>query len=643
MKTKQFIEAFTAIAAFMVSLAYTETNSIYAQEEQFIPGNGGGYIHTYFEDGQVQEYSYSSEVPIVKAENLPSSYDLRDEGFVTPVRNQGLEGMCHAFAAVGACESNILKQGFETDAETLDLSEGQLGYFLYTLQQDPTDPLFGDYLNAPNKGSSGGNGLLAAAGLAEGFGLEKEKYCRYEGFGSGYSEYSRYAGQYRLGTCDNISQVNDEESRSVIKSWLMESGGVSVAFYSQRSLYYDNGTSYSYYAENKSYYENANHAALIVGWDDDYSTENFSPNSRPSNSGAWLVKNSYGADLFDDGYFWISYEDPSMGSFCRYIVDKTSDYDDVYEYDGAGYITAYNFDAVANIFTAENDCTLTDVSFYIPSGNAAGAQYKVNVFRLDNENTSSPTDGKVISSAVGNAGYGRYIKVPLDTRAELKKGEQFSLVLSMYHKNPNYITYLPIEEKYAIRTDFSIECLADHGESYILTNGLWEDTSQTVGEKGPLGNIPLKAFAVMNDEYTPIMLNSAIKAAEDTALSNSLIESAVSEGKVLLEEGAGAASCRRAAGTILAQLEYVGAATYPAHIYDDLNVLIGDVDGNGSVDISDATECLYVYALRGSGQIYRMSRSEEIAMNAVPDNVIGLDDATMILQMYAENAAGIRK
>lgn len=642
MKTKRFMKAFTALTAFMVSIAYTETDSIYAKEEQFIPGNGGGYIHTYFEDGQVQENSYAAETPIVKAENLPSSYDLRDEGCVTPVRNQGSEGMCHAFAAVGACESNILKQGFETDADNLDLSEGQLGYFLYTLQKDPTDPLYGDYLNAPNKGSSGGNGLLAAAGLAEGFGLEEEKYCKYESFGSGYSEYSRYAGQYRLRTCENISRVNDEESRSAIKSWLMESGGVSVAFCSQRLIYYDNGTSYSYYAENKSFYEDANHAALIVGWDDDYSTENFSPTSRPSNSGAWLVKNSYGADLFDDGYFWISYEDPSMGSFCRYIVEKVSSYDDIYEYDGSGYITAYNFGAAANIFTAENDCTLTDVSFYMPAGNPSGTNYNVTVYRI-RENTATPTDGEVIGSAAGKASHSGYMTVPLDTQAELKKGEQFSLVLTMSHKNPNYITYLPIEEKYAIRTDFSIECLADHGESYILTNGLWEDTSQTVGEKGPLGNIPLKAFAVMNDEYTPIMLNSAIKAAEDTALSNSLIESAVSEGKMLLEEGAGASSCRRAAGTILAQLEYAGAATYPAHIYDDFNVLIGDVNSDGSIDISDATECLYVYALRGSGQIYRMSRSEEIAMNAVPDNVIGLDDATMILQMYAENAAGIRK
>ena len=314
MKTKRFIKAFAALGAFILSLAYIEKDSIYAQGEQYIPGNGGGYIHNPYEIESRQDNEDAFSDPLVMAENLPSAYDLRDEGCVTSVKNQGAEGMCHAFAAVGACESNLLKQGLETDAETLDLSEAQLGYFLYTMQQDPLDPLYGDYINAPGKGSSGGNGLLAASGLAEGFGLEQEKYCEYKNFSKGYSEYSRYAGQYRLRTCESISRAQDTETRSAVKSWLMESGGVSVAFCSQRSIYYDNGTSYSYYAENKSFYQDANHAALIVGWDDDYSTDNFKPDSRPSNNGAWLVKNSYGADLFDDGYFWISYEDPSLGS-----------------------------------------------------------------------------------------------------------------------------------------------------------------------------------------------------------------------------------------------------------------------------------------------------------------------------------------
>lgn len=640
MKTKRFMKAFAALGAFIISLAYTETDSIYAVGEQYIPGNGGGYIHNPFENEQPQDNGYESALPVVRAENLPSSYDLRDEGCVTPVRNQGADGMCHAFSAVGACESNILKQGFETDAESLDLSEAQLGYFLYTMQQDPLDPLRGDYLNTPGKGSDGGNGLLAAAGLAEGFGLERESFCAYKEFSSGYSEYSRYAGQYRLRTCESISRVQDTESMSAVKGWLMESGGVGVAFCSQRLLYYDNGTSYSYYAENKSFYQDANHAALIVGWDDDYSKENFSPTSRPSNNGAWLVKNSYGPDLFDDGYFWLSYEDPSLGSFCRYIVEKVSSYDDVYEYDGAGYITAYSFDAAANVFTADNDCTLTDVSFYMPAGNPANTKYEVSVYRLS-ENTADPTDGELIGKAQGSVSYSGYMTVPLDSQAELKKGEQFSLVLKMSHTNRNYIIYLPVEEDTALNSSFTVECHADFGESYVYTGGVWEDTSVNEGERGQLGNIPMKAFAVRNEEYTPFMLDAAIDAAENSGLNDALLEAAAAQGRAIREEGAGAAACRRAAGTIFSQLEKSGAAAYPGHIYDDYNVLIGDCNGDGEVNITDATEVLEVYAMRGSGSVCRLSRSTEIAMNAVSDYDINIADATQILQMYADKSSGL--
>ena len=47
---------------------------------------------------------------------IPSSYDLRDYGFVTPIKNQGSDGNCWAFAAIGALESCILKAaGVEYD------------------------------------------------------------------------------------------------------------------------------------------------------------------------------------------------------------------------------------------------------------------------------------------------------------------------------------------------------------------------------------------------------------------------------------------------------------------------------------------------------------------------------------------------
>lgn len=641
--TRRIISALTAIAAFVCSFTYIDHDLYaYAKEDTFIPGNGGGYIIDPYEIIPDFSDSQSEDTVVVQASDIPSYYDLRDEGAVTPVRNQGSEGLCHAFSALGACESNILKQGFETDPLSLDLSEAQLGYFLYTMQTDPFDPLYGDYLNTPGKGSDGGNGLLAAAGLAVGIGTEREKFCSYGDWDSGYSEYSRYGGQYRLHTCECMRVANSSADKIKIKRWLMESGAVGVAFYSQRSLYYDNGTSYAYYAKDKSYFKDANHAALIVGWDDDYSKENFSKNSRPSNNGAWLVKNSYGPDLFDDGYFWMSYEDPSAGSFCRYIVEKASEHDDVYEYDGAGYITAYSYGAAANVFTAEYDCALTDVSFYMPSGNPENTKYNIRVYRLDEKNTGDPTDGDLIGTASGTLQCSGYYTVKLDKKAELLKDEQFSLVLTMTAPNKNQIAYLAVEETTALTSTFTIECHANTGESYVYSGGVWEDTTKNSGERGNLGNIPLKAYSERKEEYTPVMLKAALETARNLNIESPLLLEAISIGETAIENAAGPDSCKRAAMTILSVLDKLGAgADYPDNIYADYNVIAGDSDGDGEITIADASELLRVYAANGVMQPYRIRRGQKIAMNIVKDDSIDLSDATEILSIYAKNAVGL--
>ena len=55
----------------------------------------------------------------------------------------------------------------------------------------------------------------------------------------------------------------------------------------------------------------ANHSITIVGWDDDFSKDNFRNGFKPEGNGAWLVKNSRGYQDIRSGYMWISYEDGS--------------------------------------------------------------------------------------------------------------------------------------------------------------------------------------------------------------------------------------------------------------------------------------------------------------------------------------------
>ncbi|MBQ8688646.1 MAG: hypothetical protein IJ512_08930 [Ruminococcus sp.] len=625
----------------LTALVLTAGTFSYSGSAASAPATGvrnGGYLQIYAHN--TPEGASVSDVPVVQAADLPASYDLRDDDLVTPVHNQGAEGMCFAFAALGACETNLLMQGLETDCNTLDLSEAHMGHFLYTQQEDPLDPLSGDYLMTANKGASGGNGIFAAAALASRIGTQKEQFCSYDDWGSDYSAYQRYAAQYRLRTMKNMTQATTDDARAVIKEWILETGGVSIAFYSKRSLYYDNGTSYAYYAPDTSFYQDANHAALIVGWDDDYSRDNFSEDNRPDYDGAWLVKNSYGADLFDDGYFWLSYEDPSVGSYCSYDMMPVSDYGDIYEYDGAGYITSYSYEAAANVFVAEYDCTLSDVAFYMPGANQNNASYEIQVYRLP-ENTDDPTDGELVSRANGTLAYSGYYTIPLKKNVSLHEGDQFSVVLRI--KRADGATgYLPIEENMSIATGFDLHYDANPGESYVFNGAEWIDTAGMDGEHGILGNVNLKALTVRAEESAPLRLEAAISAAEQSGFISDALTEALSLAEGIYQSSTAAADHAYASATLLSVLETeTGTPAYPEYLYEDLAAEPGDSDLNGTIDISDATETLRVYAERSAGYTIRLRRTVTYAMDAVSDGTIGLEDASAILKKYAESAAAM--
>jgi len=69
------------------------------------------------------------------------------------------------------------------------------------------------------------------------------------------------------------------------------------------NAYFSSATS-SYYFDGSDY---SNHAVAIVGWNDSYDRNNF--NNVPPGDGAFIVKNSWGADWGEDGYFRIAYSE----------------------------------------------------------------------------------------------------------------------------------------------------------------------------------------------------------------------------------------------------------------------------------------------------------------------------------------------
>ena len=84
------------------------TNKKIKTSEEFMSYVNKGLVST--EDNVVSKRSVSNhEIFKRQASSIPSSIDWRDQGIVTPVKNQGRCGSCWAFSALGPVESAYAK------------------------------------------------------------------------------------------------------------------------------------------------------------------------------------------------------------------------------------------------------------------------------------------------------------------------------------------------------------------------------------------------------------------------------------------------------------------------------------------------------------------------------------------------------
>ena len=131
-----------------------------------------------------------------------------------------------------------------------------------------------------------------------------------------------------------MSDDNVNEIRQQIKEHITNYGAVSANTNSSSTQYFNNISpilATAYYCNNNDILQD--HLVTIVGWDDNYAKENFNASCRPTNNGAWLIQNSYGAG-FNGGYYYISYEDVMVERQNTGIVTiKDRDYKNLYQYD----------------------------------------------------------------------------------------------------------------------------------------------------------------------------------------------------------------------------------------------------------------------------------------------------------------------
>ena len=94
-----------------------------------------------FSGAPVRAFAGYAERPLVAQAALPQKYDLRDEGLVTPVKDQHPWGSCWAFGGIAAAETSILSRLGMTYAQfPLDLSEMHLTWYGEMAISEADDP-----------------------------------------------------------------------------------------------------------------------------------------------------------------------------------------------------------------------------------------------------------------------------------------------------------------------------------------------------------------------------------------------------------------------------------------------------------------------------------------------------------------------
>ena len=317
----------------------------------------------------------ASEVPILNyisqsySGSLPYSYDSRDYGYITPVKDQASGGNCWAFGGLATLEATLKK----ATGITFDFSEENVKNIMAEFSQ------FGWNGGANN----GGNDHMLWAYLASWFGPIYEEYDYYD-------EYSALSVLYDTALhIQNIYEISNTNINE-IKNAVMNYGAVTMT---------------------TNWNSGEDHCMSIVGWDDNFHAYDYFGSYA---TGAWIVKNSYGPNWGDNGYLYISFNRNIRDVYTFVFSSEDRGYSDIYQYDYGG-LSGYWYVAgctYKNKFVSRGNDILSAVSTYFE----ASTPYTVKVY----------LNGTLIRTQTGD-GIRGYNVIPLVEEVQLSTGDEFDI------------------------------------------------------------------------------------------------------------------------------------------------------------------------------------------------------------------------
>lgn len=199
--------------------------------------------------------------------SVPKQVDWRKEGYVTPVKTQGLCGSCWAFSTTGVLEG----QHFKKTGKLTSLSESNL-----------VD------CSKNNDGCFGGDMDIAYDYIIQNKGIDTETRYPYVPT----DEPCHFNASYVGATIIEYKNL-PSGSEKVLQSAVSQIGPISVGIDAS-------GTKFQFYAggiydNHNCSQKNLDHGVLVVGY-----------GSKTPDGDYWIVKNSWGKTWGMDGYIWMS-------------------------------------------------------------------------------------------------------------------------------------------------------------------------------------------------------------------------------------------------------------------------------------------------------------------------------------------------
>lgn len=458
-----------------------------------------------------------------------SFYDPRDINTETPVKYQDGIGACWAFASMALFENSVykntgLKNSYSEQAlrviasnELNDIVGGNPDYGNFPIAADEAKSLVMglSYLTSRNNPVSNHASWVAPN-------YESDIPFTRDVNGVDIDAVwpnninTAFANAYATDT------VFIKPTPEYIKTYVLEYGAAYLNLSFNTAEHY-NPETYALY--NTYYKEESMHGVAIVGWDDNFPKENFKEGVQPDNDGAYLIKNSHGADWGDGGYAWVSYEDKTLyynRGVCGVItkVAPVSKNEYMLSYDLTPAVGLFQVDitasnptvCMANVYDVSDLVDeygqINKVTFM---ADEVGAGYRIYIVPMDDDDTTLPSlsqlGNHVAYGAVDNSGY---ITAKLTTPYVLDENtEKVAVIVSLLNTYQDEVNedspdtpkvHLTVEEYVQNFYNPSIS----QGESYYYSNGTWKDY---YAESGPNGNFCIRPTLVRR---TPITSNSSL-------------------------------------------------------------------------------------------------------------------------------------